>query len=75
MKPGAPIIQPRVKTKDKPGKPTNISLVSIYGHGNVDAGFEQADMGRASFGSLRRASLRTAIPALPCWAWRFRNSR
>jgi len=41
MKPGAPIIQPRVKTK---GKSTNISLVSTYGHGDVDAGFEQADI-------------------------------
>ena len=44
MKPDAPIVQPRVKTKDKPGKPTNISLVSTYGHGDVDAGFEQADI-------------------------------
>jgi CO/xanthine dehydrogenase Mo-binding subunit len=44
MKPDAPIVQPRVKTKDKPGKPTNISLVSTYGHGDVDAGFEQADV-------------------------------
>jgi CO/xanthine dehydrogenase Mo-binding subunit len=41
MKADAPIIQPRVKTK---GKPTNISLVSTYGHGDVDAGFEQADI-------------------------------
>ncbi len=44
MKPDAPIVQPRVKTKDKPGKPTNLSLVSTYGHGDVDAGFEQADV-------------------------------
>jgi len=44
MKPGAPIVQPRVKTKDKPGKPTNLAGVSTYGHGDVDAGFEQADV-------------------------------
>ena len=44
MKPGAPIIQPRVKTKDKAGKPTNVAGVTTYGHGDVDAGFEQADV-------------------------------
>lgn len=44
MKPGAPIIQPRVKTTDKPAKSTNLSLVSTYGHGDVDAGFEKADV-------------------------------
>jgi CO/xanthine dehydrogenase Mo-binding subunit len=44
IKPGAPIIQPRVRTKDKPRRPTNIAGVSTYGHGDVDAGFEQADV-------------------------------
>ena len=44
MKSGAPIIQPRIKTKDKPGKPTNNAGVTTYGHGDVDAGFEQADV-------------------------------
>jgi CO/xanthine dehydrogenase Mo-binding subunit len=44
MMPGAPIVQPRVRSKDKPGKPTNIAGVATYGHGDVDAGFEQADV-------------------------------
>ena len=44
MKPGAPIVQPRVKTKTKPSKPTNNAGVTTYGHGDVDAGFEQADV-------------------------------
>ncbi|MDZ7643279.1 MAG: molybdopterin cofactor-binding domain-containing protein [Woeseiaceae bacterium] len=44
MQPAAPIIQPRVRTKDKPGKPTNIAGVTTYGHGDVDAGFAQADV-------------------------------
>ncbi len=33
-----------MKTKDKPAKPTNLAGVSTYGHGDVDAGFEQADV-------------------------------
>jgi CO/xanthine dehydrogenase Mo-binding subunit len=44
MKPGAPIIQPRVRTKDETAKPTNVAGVSRYGHGDVDAGFGQADV-------------------------------
>ena len=44
LKPGAPIIQPRVLTKDKPHKPTNNAGVTTYGHGDVDAGFEKADV-------------------------------
>ena len=44
MTSGAPIIQPRVKTKDKPHKPTNIAGVTTYGHGDVDAGFDLADV-------------------------------
>ena len=43
MKPDAPVIQPRVKSKDD-GKPTNIAGVSTYGHGDVEAGFEKADV-------------------------------
>ena len=44
LKPGAPIIQPRVLTKGKKGKPTNNAGVTTYGHGDVDAGFEKADV-------------------------------
>jgi CO/xanthine dehydrogenase Mo-binding subunit len=44
MKPDAPIVQPRVLSKDKPAKPTNVAGVSTYGHGDVDAGFELADV-------------------------------
>ena len=44
MKPGAPIVQPRVKTKGKHGKSTNNAGVTTYGHGDVEAGFEQADV-------------------------------
>ena len=40
----APIVQPRVRSKDKPGKPTNVAGVSTYGHGDVDAGFADADV-------------------------------
>jgi CO/xanthine dehydrogenase Mo-binding subunit len=44
LKPGAPIVQPRVKTKDKKAEPTNLAGVTTYGHGDVDAGFEKADV-------------------------------
>jgi len=42
LKPGAPIIQPRVKTKG--GKATNLANVATFGHGDVDAGFAKADV-------------------------------
>ena len=44
MQPNAPIVQPRVKTKDKKAKPTNVANVTTYGHGDVDAGFAKADV-------------------------------
>ena len=44
MQPGAPIVQPRVQAKDKNAKPTNVANVTTYGHGDVDAGFEKADV-------------------------------
>ena len=46
MQPGAPIVQPRVRTRGAPpsDEPTNIAQVSVAGHGDVDAGFEAADV-------------------------------
>ena len=47
MKPNAPIIQPYVRTvgvEPKPKKASNIAQVSEFGHGDVDAGFKQADV-------------------------------
>ena len=47
IKPGAPIIQPYVRTKGiqpKPTKASNISQRSEFGHGDVEAGFKQADV-------------------------------
>ncbi|HEY6598926.1 MAG TPA: xanthine dehydrogenase family protein molybdopterin-binding subunit [Pseudomonadales bacterium] len=47
MKPGAPIIQPHVRTTGVEPKPTtasNVSQKSDFGHGDVDAGFAQADV-------------------------------
>ncbi len=44
LKPGAPIVQPRVKTKGKKPRSTNLAGVATYGHGDVDAGFAKADV-------------------------------
>ena len=47
MKPDAPIIQPYVRTTGidpKPKKASNVSQVTEFGHGDVDAGFEEADV-------------------------------
>jgi CO/xanthine dehydrogenase Mo-binding subunit len=46
MKPGTPIVQPRVRTRGGPkdDKPTNVSQVSQFGHGDVDKGFAEADV-------------------------------
>jgi CO/xanthine dehydrogenase Mo-binding subunit len=44
MKPAAPIVQPRVRSKYRPGKRTNVAGVTTYGHGDVDAGFAKADV-------------------------------
>ena len=47
MKPDAPIIQPYVRTTGidpKPNKASNVSQVTEFGHGDVDAGFEEADV-------------------------------
>ncbi|MCP5181138.1 MAG: xanthine dehydrogenase family protein molybdopterin-binding subunit [Pseudomonadales bacterium] len=47
MKPGAPIVQPRIRTvgvNPAPTKPSNISQVSEFGHGDLDAGFAEADV-------------------------------
>jgi len=41
MEPGAPVVQPRVKHD---GKPSNIAQVSEFGHGDVEAGFKNADV-------------------------------
>ena len=41
MKPGAPIVQPRVYTRGvspKPTSPSNVAKVSEFGHGDVEAG-------------------------------------
>ena len=47
MEPGAPIVQPYVRTKGvepKPKKASNVCEVCEFGHGNVDVGFEMADV-------------------------------
>ncbi len=46
MKPGAPIVQPRIRTRggEPSDKPTNIAQISTFGHGDVDAGFAKADV-------------------------------
>jgi CO/xanthine dehydrogenase Mo-binding subunit len=46
MKAEAPIVQPHVRTRG-PGAtdgPTNIAQISQFGHGDVDAGFAEADV-------------------------------
>lgn len=45
MSPGAPIIQPKVRTvgiKPKPRKASNVAQVSEFGHGDVETGFKKA---------------------------------
>jgi CO/xanthine dehydrogenase Mo-binding subunit len=47
VKPDAPIVQPYVRTggvQPPPTKASNISQISTFGHGDVDAGFAQADV-------------------------------
>ena len=47
MKPGAPIVQPHVRTvgmDPKPTKASNVSQVTEFGHGDVEAGFARADV-------------------------------
>ncbi len=47
VKPDAPIVQPYVRTggvQPPPTKASNISQISTFGHGDVDAGFAQADI-------------------------------
>jgi len=47
VKANAPIVQPYVRTggvQPPPTKASNISQVSTFGHGDVDAGFAQADV-------------------------------
>ena len=47
MKPGAPIVQPHVRTtgvEPKPTKASNVSQVTEFGHGDVEAGFARADV-------------------------------
>ena len=47
VKDDAPIVQPYVRTggvQPPPTKASNISQVSTFGHGDVDAGFAQADV-------------------------------
>jgi len=46
VKPDAPIVQPYVRTagvQPPPTKASNISQISEFGHGDVEAGFAQAD--------------------------------
>ena len=44
MKPGAPIVQPHVRTAGGDGSdtPSNIAQISTFGHGDVEAGFAKA---------------------------------
>ncbi|MEZ5559527.1 MAG: xanthine dehydrogenase family protein molybdopterin-binding subunit [Pseudomonadales bacterium] len=45
MKPGAPIVQPWVRTAGvdpAPTKASNVSQISTFGHGDVEAGFAEA---------------------------------
>ncbi|MCZ6887510.1 MAG: xanthine dehydrogenase family protein molybdopterin-binding subunit, partial [Gammaproteobacteria bacterium] len=47
MQPNAPIVQPYVRTTGVDPAPTtasNVSQVTEFGHGDIDAGFEQADV-------------------------------
>ncbi len=47
MKPSAPVLHDHVFTRGvepKPAKPSNIAMRSEYGHGDVEAGFKQADV-------------------------------
>ncbi len=47
MKPDAPVVQDYVITsgiRPKPTTPSNISRVSEFGHGDIDAGFAEADV-------------------------------
>ncbi len=47
MKPDAPIVQPYVRTtgvEPKPKKASNVSQVTQFGHGDVEAGFKEADV-------------------------------
>ena len=47
MKPGAPIVQPHVRTiglDPMPTEPSNVSMRSQFGHGDVEAGFAEADV-------------------------------
>ncbi|MFP6815426.1 MAG: xanthine dehydrogenase family protein molybdopterin-binding subunit [Pseudomonadales bacterium] len=47
MRPDAPIVQPHIRTggvDPTPKKASNIAQRSEFGHGDVDAGFEQADI-------------------------------
>ncbi|MFT4583445.1 MAG: CO/xanthine dehydrogenase Mo-binding subunit [Gammaproteobacteria bacterium] len=47
MKPGAPIVQPHIRTsgvEPAPKKASNISQITNFGHGDVEAGFAAADV-------------------------------
>ncbi|MEJ2130119.1 MAG: xanthine dehydrogenase family protein molybdopterin-binding subunit [Gammaproteobacteria bacterium] len=47
MKPSAPIVQPYVRTsgvQPAPTKASNVARVSEFGHGDVEAGFKEADV-------------------------------
>jgi CO/xanthine dehydrogenase Mo-binding subunit len=45
MKDNAPIVQPHIRTRGgDPNKETNVAQVSTFGHGDVEAGFEKADV-------------------------------
>ena len=47
MKPNAPIVQPYVRTtgvQPAPTEASNVAQVSQFGHGDVDAGFAEADV-------------------------------
>lgn len=43
MKDGAPIVHPHIKAADDQSKSTNLVNASTFGHGDTEAGFEQAD--------------------------------
>jgi len=47
MKPDAPVVQPYVFTvgvEPTPDKPSNVSMRSQFGHGDIEAGFAEADV-------------------------------
>src|SRR5262245_61323557 len=47
MKPNAPIVQPHVRTVSPTGKAekaSNISQITEFGHGDIEAGFKRADV-------------------------------